>query len=186
MTSACEKGHPVIVISGQPGSGKSTYARRLASDLGLRYYTSGQAFRDLARSLGVSLVELNRAAERDPSIDLKIDEAMYREALKGCVVIDSHLAGWLLREVADVTIYVKAPLPERVRRIAARDGKGQDEALEDAASREVSHWSRFAAYYGVDLRDLSSYDLVVDTSRMGVEEVYQVILTFVKNALGLR
>jgi len=114
---ACQGKGPIIVISGQPGSGKSTYARRLANDLGLRYFTTGQAFRELAKRLGMNLMELNEAAERDPSIDLEIDRAALREAEKGCVVIDSHLAGWTLREVADVAIYVKASLPVRAQRL---------------------------------------------------------------------
>lgn len=183
---ACSGRRPVIVVSGQPGSGKSTYARRLANDLGLRYYTTGQAFRELSERLGVSLVKLNEMAETDPRIDLEIDRAALREAEKGCVVIDSHLAGWLLREIADVTIYVKASLHERARRIAARDSKPYEEALMEASKREASHWARFLNYYGVDIRDLSGFDLVLDTTRMGVEEAYNIILAFVKNLLGIR
>ncbi len=175
----------MIVISGQPGSGKSTYARRLANDLGLRYYATGQAFRSLAARMGLSLMELNRRAQEDPTIDLAIDRASYEEAAKGCVVIDSHLAGWLLRDVADVTIYVKASLPVRSRRISQRDNKGESEALEEASQRELTHWERFLRYYGIDVRDLSSYDLVVDTSRMNIEETYDVIITFVKNILDI-
>jgi len=183
---ACQGKGPIIVISGQPGSGKSTYARRLANDLGLRYFTTGQAFRELAKRLGMDLMELNKAAERDPSIDLEIDRAALREAEKGCVVIDSHLAGWTLREVADVAIYVKASLPVRAQRLALRDSRPYAEALREASGRELSHWRRFYEYYGVDLRDLSGYDLVLDTTRLSVEEAYDIILTFVKKSLGLR
>jgi len=166
---ACQGKGPIIVISGQPGSGKSTYARRLADDLGLRYFTTGQAFRELAKRLGMDLMELNEGRLRE-----------------GCVVIDSHLAGWTLREVADVAIYVKASLPVRAQRLALRDSRPYAEALREASGRELSHWRRFYEYYGVDLRDLSGYDLVLDTTRLSVEEAYDIILTFVKKSLGLR
>jgi len=182
---SCKGARPVIVISGQPGSGKSTYARRLANDLGLRYYTTGQAFRELAKRLGVSRMELNEMAEKDPRIDLEIDRAAIEEARKGCVVIDSHLAGWILSDLADVLIYVKASLPERARRIAMRDSISFQEALLEASRRELSHWSRFRSYYGVDIRDLSGFHLVIDTTNLSVEKAYNIILTFVKNSLGI-
>ncbi|MGC9071969.1 MAG: (d)CMP kinase [Acidilobus sp.] len=181
---ACQGRRPVIVISGQPGSGKSTYARRLANELGLRYYTTGQAFRELAKRMGVSLVELNEMAERDPRIDLEIDRASIEEAKKGCVVIDSHLAAWILGDLADVLIYVKASLTERAQRIASRDAVSLSEAMQEASKRELSHWARFESYYGVDIRDLSGFHLVIDTTSLSIEKAYNIILTFVKNFLS--
>ena len=43
----------VIAVSGQPASGKTTYARYLAETYGLRYVSSGRLFREYARRLGV-------------------------------------------------------------------------------------------------------------------------------------
>jgi cytidylate kinase len=88
--------------------------------------------------------------------------------------------------VADVAIYVKASLPVRAQRLALRDSRPYAEALRETSGRELSHWRRFYEYYGVDLRDLSGYDLVLDTTRLSVEEAYDIILTFVKKSLGLR
>ena len=169
---------PVIAISGPPGSGKTTYARRLAEELGLAYHSAGRIFRELAARMGVSLEELSRIAERDPSIDLEIDRATLEAASRGGVVIEGHLVAWVLAHVADVLIYVKAPLHVRMERLAGRDGRASLDALTEMLVREESQARRFTAYYGFDVTDLSIFDLVVDTSVLSVDEAYSVIKGF--------
>jgi len=167
---------PVIVVSGSPGSGKSTIARALAERLGLRYLYTGDIFRSLARSLGVSVAELGRIAERDPSIDLRIDKKTLEEAKRGGVVIDSHLAGWVLAGIADFSVYLKAPLAVRVKRVAGREKTSLSEALMDIVGREESQWRRFKALYGFDITDLSVFDLVIETSNYEPEEIVEIII----------
>ena len=174
---------PTIAVSGPPGSGKTTYARRLAEDLGLEFYSAGMLFRELARRKGVSLLELNELAARDPTIDVEIDRMTRELGEKGGVVIEGHLVAWILRDIADVKVYVTAPLEVRVSRIAARDGISVEEAARETLRREMLHRKRFIEYYGVDIEDLSIFDLVVDTSKAGVDEIYEVIKTFVVNVL---
>ncbi len=175
---------PSIVFGGPPGSGKTTYARRLAEDLGLDYYSAGMIFRELASQYGVSLEELNRIAEEDPRIDLAIDRKAYELALRGGVVLEGHLLPWIVRDVVDVAIYVKAPLEVRVKRIASRDSKHIQLVLHETLGREASHYTRFRRYYGIDVTDLSIFDLVIDTSILGVDEVYETVKTFVCRLLA--
>ncbi len=188
MPSGADKGvgdkGPIIVVSGPPGSGKSTIAYRLSGELGLRYLSTGSIFREIARSMGVSLVELSRMAERDPSIDLLIDKRTIEEASRGRVVIDSHLAAWLIHDRADYLIYTKAPLPVRARRVAERDGIPVWRAYEEVLAREYSQWRRYKKYYGIDVLDLSIFHLVIDTGVYGREEAYRLALEGARARLG--
>ncbi len=170
---------PVIVISGPPGSGKTTYAKRLSRDLGLEYFTTGSIFRRLARELGVSLEELSRLAERDPRIDLAIDRATLERAKQGGVVIDSHLAAWVLSGVADVSILVKAHPLVRISRIASREARSVVSVALETLSREFSQWLRFREYYGYDITDFGVFDLVIDTGSLDQETIYKIIYNFV-------
>lgn len=166
---------PVIVISGSPGSGKSTYAKRLAGDLKLKYFNTGEIFREIAKERGLSLIELSRLAEDDPSIDLEIDRRTLQRALGGGVVIDSHLAGWVLSDIADFSVYLKAPVNVRVFRISERERKNISVTLTETLKRELSQWNRFNKYYGYDLTDLNHFDLIIDTSILDINEIYYLL-----------
>jgi len=97
------------------------------------------------------------------------------EALKGNVVIEGHLVPWILNHVADLKIYFYASLKTRVKRIAAREGRDEREVFMETAQREYSHALRFRRLYGIDITDLSIYDLVINTDALTIEDVNSII-----------
>jgi len=165
----------VVAIGGPPGSGKTTYAKRIAEALGLQYKSAGTIFREMSSELGVSLVELNKLAEKEKWIDYYVDKKSLEEALKGNVVIEGHLVPWILNHVADLKIYFYASLKTRVKRIAAREGRDEREVFMETAQREYSHALRFRRLYGIDITDLSIYDLVINTDALTIEDVNSII-----------
>ena len=177
---------PTIAVSGPPGSGKTTYARRLAEDLGLEYYSAGRIFRELARERGVSLEEMNRIAASDPRIDLEIDMRTLEIGCRGNAVIEGHLVAWVLRSVADVRIYVTAPLEVRVKRIAEREGRSFDEVYRETVIREFMHQQRFLSMYGIDISNLSIFNLVVDTEHLSIDDAYSIIKRTVCSILAAK
>jgi cytidylate kinase len=167
----------IITVSGPHGTGKSTYAARLAKELGLRHVSAGLLFRRLAEEKHRSLEEFGQMALKDPAIDRQVDDETMKEAEKGDVVIDGQLTGWVLKEVADLRICLTAPDDVRMGRIAKRDKVSLDEARKHTFQREKVQRERYRTHYGFKVEDLSIYHLVIDTSLLSQEETAKVLLT---------
>lgn len=156
-------------------------ARGLAERLGIPCVSAGGVFRELATRRGVSVVELNRMAEGDPSIDRDLDRLQSELARSGPCVVESRLAGWMIE--ADFKVWLDAPLEVRAARVAGREGEDVGGAREELLVRERSEWSRYKALYGIDLADRAPFDLIVDTSRWNPEVIVE---TLVLLSRGLR
>lgn len=174
---------PVITVSGPHGTGKSTYAKALAEALILGYISAGELFRDLAKQNKMSLEAFSHRAAEEPSIDRMLDERTKEEAKKGGVVIDAQLGAWMVRDLADVKVLLTAPDDVRFRRIAERDGSKVADAMKQTENRESIQKQRYRKYYGIDVTDLSIYDLKIDTSLYPIEKTKAIIIETVRNFL---
>ena len=170
----------IITVSGYHGTGKTTYAARLANELGLRHVSAGMLFRKLAQEKGMSLEEFGQIALKDPSIDRMIDERTMTEAEKGDVVIDGQIAGWVLKEIADLRIHLVTPEPIRIQRIAERDHLTVEEARRQTVSREKVQRERYKLHYGFKVEDFSIYQLILDTSTGRIESISRILLDAAK------
>src|SRR2546425_3352576 len=170
----------IITVSGPHGTGKSTYAARLASGLGLRHISAGQLFRRLAKEKGFSVEQFGLFAAEDPSVDRMVDEETMQEAEKGDLVVDGQLAGWVLREVADLRIYLTAPENVRLERIAERDKMDFEEARKLTIQRERVQNERYKKHYGLMVEDRSIYHIILDTSFLPLADTEKVLLTLAR------
>ncbi|MGC9148514.1 MAG: (d)CMP kinase [Sulfolobales archaeon] len=176
----------VIVVSGPPGSGKSTLAKKLAERFKLRYHSTGALFRRIAMERGVDVATLDELAKKDPSIDLEIDRVAREEAVRGNVVIDAHIGGWLLKDLSDLSIYVTASLETRARRVSKRDKKSFEEALREILSRENAMRSRFREIYSINIEDLSVYDLIINTERINEETMIEIASAAIEKIISFK
>jgi cytidylate kinase len=170
----------IITISGLHGTGKSTIGKLISEKLGLQYYSTGQAFRDIADEMDITLEELTKYAEKNPEIDEKLDNKIYNIAQKGNVVIDSQLSGYLLKSIADFKILLICPLETRVKRMAKRDNTNYNKKLKETKMREKSELKRFKKLYKIDMHDrnqiINLYDLIINTEDLTEEEILNKIL----------
>jgi cytidylate kinase len=168
----------IITLGGLPGSGKTTVARILADKLKMEYINAGDIFRNLAAKKGMTLEEFGFFAERNPNIDRAIDKKLLEIARRDNVILEGRLAGIMLElnDVEALKVWLEAPLEERVKRVAGRDSKSAEAALSDTQTREKSEWDRYYNIYHVDIRDLSVYNMVVQTQDRPAEDIADEII----------
>jgi len=170
----------IVTVGGQAASGKSTLAKALASRLGFGHLSAGQTMRDMAAERGVSLVEFSKYAESHPEVDKEVDERQKRAA-KGDCVVDGRLSRFFLKP--DLSVWLVAPADVRARRVLGRGERysGFESALAELNARDGSERERYLRFYGIDLNDLSVYDVVLNTGRFGIEEMTDVALSAVNS-----
>jgi len=171
----------ILTISGKHGSGKSVIGKKVALALDIKYYSAGQAFRDLAKEMNMSLEEFTKHVENHPNIDRDLDKRIVEIAKKGDIIIDSQLSGHILQNIADFKILLKCPLETRVKRMADRDQTSYEEKLKETMLREKSEQERFKILYDIDLEDNKIYDLIIETENLSIEEVLNKILSVIKS-----
>jgi cytidylate kinase len=89
-------------------------------------------------------------------------------------ILVGRLSGHVLD--ADLKILLKADRRVRAERIATREKKLLEDALQEAKGREECEARRYEKYYNIDVRDLSVYDLVIDTGTWDERGVVAIVL----------
>lgn len=185
-----------ITISGDPGSGKSSVARRLADSLGFRILSTGQLHRDIAASLGLSTLEANLRAETDEGIDSAIDSQLIAVGEEpDDVIFDSRLAwhfvssAFKIHLIVDEHVGANRAFGDGERISAIEHYQSQESALHAIRERQDSERRRFLDKYQIDICRLRNYDLVIDTTEASAEDVAELVVSIflggVPDTLGL-
>jgi len=96
------------------------------------------------------------------------------------IVVESRLSGYLSykNDIKAYKIYLFASPNERSRRLKLRDNNVNKS---DIIKRSRSELKRYMVFYGIDYRDFSYYDLIINTDKYNPEEISQIIIKRIKN-----
>nr|QNO56577.1 cytidylate kinase [Methanosarcinales archaeon ANME-1 ERB7] len=173
-----------LTISGLPGSGTTTVAELLSKELSLELISAGAVFRQMAAEKKLPLEQFSEMAEANDDFDRVIDERQREEAMETeNAIVEGRLSGFIVPD-ADLKIWLKAPVEIRAKRITVRENIGYGEALHAMKSRERSEYKRYKQYYGLNLDDLSIYDLVIESSRWHEDDIVALILWATEHVKG--
>ncbi len=169
-----------ISLAGDLGSGKSTVSDILVERLGAEYYSTGAIVRSIAKKHGMSVVELNVYMETHPEIDHEIDDGL--KALSAddrLLIIDSRMA-WHFTE-GTFKVYLSADAETSALRIMSANRVGEhaatlEDTINETKARRESEKKRYMTQYGVDIKDLMNYSLVLDTSNATPAEVAERLI----------
>jgi cytidylate kinase len=202
----------IVTVSRYYGAGALAIARRAAERLGYRLVhdelpvvvaarlgtsteiverAEGRApsFGDrVLAQLGGGVPELAQPASPtgvEVGVELRsaIEDAVREAAGGGNAIVLGRMAGTVLAGRADLLrVFLHAPLPWRIAHVAASLGVGEAQARAEIVRIDEARRTYAREGYRVSWDDPRNYDLVIDTSRFGVEGTSELIVTAVDAA----
>jgi cytidylate kinase len=183
---------PLITVSGGMGTGSERIAREAARKAGMELYDD-QRLHEEALKMGIRKEDLKGVDEKAPGFfdslrfnsDLYLDvleSVVYSVSKKGQGILVGHGSQILLREFGcALHVLVHASEDFRIRR-TMEDLKVSEEGARRLIRKSDSERRGFLRFaFRVNQDDVSLYDLLVNTEKLGIEGSAEVIV----NALRL-
>ncbi len=192
----------VITISRQYGSGGRIVGKKLADALGISFYDneliamaaektglSAECFQDAEKtSLGNLFFSLTSLTPGVDATGLPLNEKIFLVqsqvikdvAEQGSCVIVGRSANYVLSENPNcINIFLQADLPDRVERAVHayhQDPRGAEAMVLKTDKRRANYYNYFT---GGKWGKAENYDLILNTSRMDLDKIVEVIKTYV-------
>ncbi len=168
-----------ISLAGLHGTGKSTIAKKLAEYFNFRFYSTGMAFRALAKEYEMNLEDFSLYSETHPEIDKQLDERILTLAQTDKnFVFEGQLPTYMLGNYRDFAVLLVCDEDVRISRMMVRDGRSLEDQKQETLIREQSERQRFIDLYQIDVLDpatiLKTFDLIVNTTHLSIEGVFNV------------
>ncbi len=163
-----------IVLCGKPGSGKSVVAKAIKEIYHLKHYSTGDLMRKIASEKRYTIEEYMKVvkAEIDKEVDGRAEKIGKEE---DDFILDGRMAFHFIPDA--IKIFLDVSYEEGARRIFQdqRETEAKVESVEELAERNRSRWEtdrqRYIKLYGVDVNNKELQDVVVDTTKLTIDEV---------------
>lgn len=197
----------VITISREFGSGGHEVGEKLAKKLGIKLYDK-YLIDKTAEELGyspdfvkeneqnISTSKLWELIFTDKSIPMSMnpskDDAIFvsqsrtinKLALQESCVIIGRCANWILRnDKNSFHIFICSNLSDAVKRVSkylnVESEVAKEQVIRTNKARENHYWQ----YTGTSWTDARNYDLVLNSSRISIDEIVEIIYNSIRNVL---
>ena len=129
----------------------------------------------------MTVVELNKYMETHPEIDHEIDDGLRALGeVDKLLVIDSRMA-WHFTK-GTFSVYLSTDIETSALRIMNANRQGEhastlEDTVSDTRARRASEQKRYMEQYGVDIKNLGNYSLIVDTTYATPDQVAECIIS---------
>ena len=170
-----------IIISGPPAIGKTTVAKQLALEFGLKYLSGGDALKQIAKDEGFQAegddwwdtsegMNFLHQRAQNSEFDKKVDEKLIDLFNKGRMVITSYTLPWLVDD--GIKIWLDGSHQSSANRMKGRDNLTKEDALEITKKRYDENRALYKKIYNFDFGvDKSVFDKVIDTNSLDAAQV---------------
>lgn len=191
----------VITVGRQYGSGGREIGTALANRLGITYYDdlllkkaaqeSGlceelfHSFDERPKSFlysialdpySFSMGHLNAKGSIEQQVYLATYDTIKKLADQGPCVLIGRCADYALKDRTDViNLFITAPLPNRIKRVAMRNGISEDEAKDRIRRKDKDRAAYYNFYSSKEWGDAKSYDLCIDSSLLGIDGTVELL-----------
>lgn len=99
---------------------------------------------------------------------------------ESCIIV-GRCADYALEDYPNmVSVFIKAPLSSRVARIMKRNNVSEDKAFEMIAKKDKKRSSYYNYYSSKKWGEAKSYDLCIDSSKVGIDGAIAVIKAYIE------
>jgi CMP/dCMP kinase len=179
-----------VIISGPPAVGKTTIAKGLAKEFGLKYLSGGDVLKEMAQEegfrtdrddfwdtkAGMNFLNMRKG---NSEFDKKVDEKLKKLFLNEDVIITSYTLPWLVKD--GIKIWLAGSKENSAKRMTTRDNISFDSALEIVKKRYEENKMLYKKLYGFNFgEDLSVFDEIINTDGLGPDKVLEQAKKVVK------
>jgi len=170
----------ILTLTGLPGTDTRNLCKALALQLGVRYLTKERIIEKIALSENRKKEEVEGNALSEEFVK-NLRQFVLKEAKSDHIIIDWGLASWVLNE-ADIRVFVLSKKKERAKELTRVKKMPFIEAKEEIEEQEEKERSDLLHLLGVNVHDLKSFDLVINSDKLSNESIPPVIIKYIKNA----